>query len=359
MISLVEIGGDTPTAGIYLHIIWLKADPSQFFLYVGQSVEMQTRLDNHRSPIHRAKHPSLHYYIWDREIMDKNYAVDERFVFLLATGKVDPLLLNILEMWCCLMLQTLTRNAIAKYLPIHLIAPGAGTHLNVGIPLHQAPFSAMIDCHDPTLYHSSDSVVKQYYASLRRRFYELKFSPNAILREYYAKVIRERVISRVQTNQRDLQDFLDGSFKLAKVSSAEKGFGHQWIHLAHLNITISRRWVHLEHDAPLQVRIKLITINELETIGSFPNVYCIKAKRHDPAARLAIFVEGTSIRGQPFAGWLRTSAEKQVWKVNTLVDILEGGTMTQSRHKPRRWVVLRYENGKRDLQRLASYTSDQ
>lgn len=322
-------------------------------------MEMQTRLDNHRNPVHRAKHPSLHYYIWDRGISNENYAVDEKFVVLVDVRKVDPLLLNILEMWCCLMLQTLTRNAVAKYLPIHLVAPSAGLHLNVGIPLHQAPFSVMVDCQDSTLYHSSNFVAKQYYASLRRRFYELKFSPNPVLREYYAKVIRQRVISRVETNQHDLPDFLDGSLKFAKVSGDETGFGHQWIHLAHLNITISRKWVHLEHNTPLQVRIELITTDELGKMGNFPNVYCMKAQRYDPAARLAIFVEGTSIKGQPFAGWLRSFAEKQVLKINTLVDILEGGSMLQSRHKPRRWVVLRYQNDEGVLRRSAFYTPDQ
>ena len=73
------------------------------------------------------------------------YKVEEEFVFLSATDRVDPLLLNILEMWCCLMLQTLTKNALAKYLPANMVAPYAGTHLNIAIPLHQAPYSVMVN----------------------------------------------------------------------------------------------------------------------------------------------------------------------------------------------------------------------
>jgi hypothetical protein len=47
------------------------------------------------------------------------HEVEEEFVFLSATEIVDPLLLNLLEIWGCLMLQTLTRNALAKYLPLN------------------------------------------------------------------------------------------------------------------------------------------------------------------------------------------------------------------------------------------------
>lgn len=320
---------------------------------------MHTRLDKHRDPVHRAKYPSLHYFIWDRGIEDERYAVEEEFVFLLAVENVDPLLLNVFEMWCCLMLQTLTKNAISKYLPANMVAPYAGTHLNIGIPLHQVPFSVMVDYQDLSLYHNSDPTIKQYYASLRRRFYELKFSPISAIRDYYPKVIRQRVINRVQKNNRRLTDFLDGAEMLVKVPPRGNSFGHQEIHLAHFEITISRKWVHLEHDAPVQVRFELMSEDEFQRNGRNPKAYCMKATKSDPAARLAIFVEGTSINGKPFAGWLRSSGEMQVRKVNTLVDILEDGTMTKSRHLPRRWVDLKYQNDLGEIERRTFFTPDQ
>ena len=95
---------------------------------------MPTRLDHHhRDPEYRAKNLSLHYFVWDRGDKNKMYKVKEEFVFLSATDRVDPLLLNLLEMWCCLMLQTLTKNALAKYLPANMVAPyikraGQGEH---------------------------------------------------------------------------------------------------------------------------------------------------------------------------------------------------------------------------------------
>jgi len=96
-----------------------------------------------------------------------------------------------------------------------------------------------------------------------------------------------------------------------------------------------------EHNAPVQVRFELITKDEFRRKGNHLNVYCLKATKDDPASRLAVFVKGTSDNRAPFAGWLRSNAEKQVFKINTLVDMLECGSMTKSRHLPRRWIVLK------------------
>lgn len=320
---------------------------------------MPTRLDHHQDPEYRAKNPSLHYFVWDRGNENKMYEVEEEFIFLSATDRVDPLLLNLLEMWCCLMLQTLTKNALAKYLPANMVAPYAGTHLNIAIPLHQAPYSVMVDTQDPSMYHTSDPMVAQYYTSLRRRFYELKFSPNMALRDYYAKVMRQRVITRVQTNQKKLVKALEGVEKLVKLyPNSGVGSVHQQFLLAYFTFTISRKWVRLEQNAPVQVRFEHITEDEFRRKGNHPNVYCLKATKDDPASRLAVFVEGTSDNGAPFAGWLRSNAEKQVFKINTLVDMLEGGSMTKSRHLPRRWIMLRFQNQHGEMARKAFYTED-
>jgi hypothetical protein len=71
-----------------------------------------------------------------------------------------------------------------------------------------------------------------------------------------------------------------------------------------------------------------------------------------------VFVEGTSNNGAPFAGWLRSNAEKQVFKINTLVDMFEGGSMIKSRRLPRRWVVLKLQNQHGEIVRKAFYTDD-
>lgn len=286
------------------------------------------------------------------------YKVKEEFVFLSATDRVNPLLLNLLKIWCCLILQTLTKNALAKYLPANMVAPYARTHLNIAIPLHQAPYSVMVNTQDPSMYHTSDPTVAQYYTSLRRRFYELKYSPNMTLRDYYAQVMRQRVITRDQTNQKKLVKVLGGVKKLVKLHRNRAGSTMQQFFLGSFTFIISRKWVHLKHDTPVQVRLESITENKFRRKGNYPKVYCLNATKDDPASRLAVFVEGTSNNKAPFAGWLRTNAEKLVFKMNTLVDILKGGSMTKSSHIPRRWIVLKFQNQHSKTTRKALYTEN-
>ena len=88
-----------------MHIIWLKDDPAIYWLYVGQSFNVKARLTQHRNPIYRAQNPSLHYHVLDSQ------ATDDVFVNLSEPFEMDiknsNLHLNMLEMWCCLLFQTL------------------------------------------------------------------------------------------------------------------------------------------------------------------------------------------------------------------------------------------------------------
>jgi hypothetical protein len=127
------------------------------------------------------------------------------------------------------------KNALTKHLPPTAIAPYAGRHLNIGIPLHQVP-SYLVDFYDPTIYHTSDSKLQRYHTALRRQFYELKFSPNPILQEYYVDVIRQRVVSRAKSNGRKLEDCLNGVQKLVHAHAD----AHQSIVFFQFSITISR-----------------------------------------------------------------------------------------------------------------------
>ena len=156
-------------------------------------------------------------------------------------------------------------------------------------------------------------------------------------------------------NQKNHAKALDGVEKLVKVRK-ESGGLHQAINLGRCSFTISRKWVHLEHDAPVQVRFELITEDELRQKGKHANVYCVNATKDDPASRLAVFVEGTSEKGEPFAGWLQTNAQQKVFSINTLVDLLEGGSMTKSRHLPRRWIHLKFQNEHGEMVQKSFYT---
>jgi len=145
----------------------LRIIPTIFTSTLARSIQMKERLRCHHDPNYRRKNPSLHYYVWDLGFTDKEYEIEDQFVFLSIFQKeVDPLLLNLLEMWCCLILQTLTKNALLAYIPKGMVAPYAGMHLNVALPIYQSlQGDAVIDTLHGDLYHSNDPLVQRYIAS--------------------------------------------------------------------------------------------------------------------------------------------------------------------------------------------------
>ena len=119
--SLISVGaknaGRVPEKGAYLHILWLKLDPTVFFLYVRQSIEVSIRLRRHRDHNYRSQYPNLQYFVWDRGFDHEDFKVNKDFVFLTGLNSDDPNLLNLFEMPFSLVLQTAARNALLIYLP--------------------------------------------------------------------------------------------------------------------------------------------------------------------------------------------------------------------------------------------------
>jgi hypothetical protein len=69
-----------------------------------------------------------------------------------------------------------------------------------------------------------------------------------------------------------------------------------------------------------------------------PYTYATKALPMDPASRLGISIRNyISESNISFHCWLVTDGEKQVYKMNSLVDHIEGITMQQTMKTPRRW----------------------
>jgi len=233
-------------------------------------------------------------------------------------------------MWCCLMLQTLTKNALLAYIPEGMVAPYAGMHLNVALPIHQSlQGDATIDTLHGDLYHSNDPLLQRYYSSLRRRFYELKYSPNPLLREYYCRTIRGAQIKASATRRAKIaQAALQGMEVLVDVYP--KIFKQSFF-ISRFQFNLSRKWVHLNDGAPVEVRCDLVD-------GVHPHLYAQKSGTADPAARLGIYVEGTDSSGKAFRGWLQTNGEKTVFAMNTFVDLLEGVDLETSMKRTRRWV---------------------
>jgi hypothetical protein len=143
-------------------------------------------------------------------------------------------------MWASLILQTLSQNALLKYLPLDMLAPYAGKHLNVALPILQVTPSQVPELHDPWNYHTSDPVVREYYNSLRKQFYELKFSPNTSHREYYENVIRSAVITKYKANIENLTQVLGGIKRRVYIRSRPHGY-YQEFYINHFKFEISRK----------------------------------------------------------------------------------------------------------------------
>lgn len=82
-----------------------------------------------------------------------------------------------------------------------------------------------------------------------------------------------------------------------------------------------------------------------------PNLqmYATKALAIDPASRLAVSIEGQGAYGS-YHVWPRNPSEKCVKKMNTLVDVLEGVSLKESKGMARRWFVERRQGtSKKDV----------
>jgi hypothetical protein len=140
----LSIGGDTESnqgAGIYLHIIWPESigENQQFWLYVGQSINLQQRISDHQDAEYRRTHKALHYSVWDSEKLDN---IQSAFVTLSTFTGYDHDILqylqNLQEMWMSCIFQTLRVIDLDKFMPEKARRLWAGQHLNIALPLWQS-----------------------------------------------------------------------------------------------------------------------------------------------------------------------------------------------------------------------------
>ncbi|GMF70946.1 hypothetical protein F9C07_2161554 [Aspergillus flavus] len=107
--------------------------------------------------------------------------------------------------------------------------------------------------------------------------------------------------------------------------------------------TISRR---------LQLGVKvgdevMLQFQLTETLN--PEMYATKASIRDPASRLAVSIKGKGANGDYFV-WLKNDGEKTVMIMNSLVDALEGVSLSETKAMPRRWYVTRqHGTSKKDV----------
>ena len=108
--------------------------------YIGQSRNLRSRIRQHTDFRHRRDNPSLHYHALQRS---KSNAFGILCVLPSPSmgnhalpGMEEPdLLLNVLEMWMCLVFRTLPRQTLEEWLPPGVRREGDMGALNIQSPL--------------------------------------------------------------------------------------------------------------------------------------------------------------------------------------------------------------------------------
>lgn len=123
--------------GVYLHVIFDPNYPGVFCLYIGASMNVASRVEEHKKFRFTPSRDCLHYRIWNRP------GRQDFFVLLGGIGN-EPyrtqqqiILINLLEEVSCLMWQTLPSSVLRKALPDAISIFQPDIHLNRASPLRQ------------------------------------------------------------------------------------------------------------------------------------------------------------------------------------------------------------------------------
>ncbi|OQE16665.1 hypothetical protein PENSTE_c023G09063 [Penicillium steckii] len=342
--DLIEIGGqpdrfDGP--GVYLHILW-KFD-KLFWLYIGQSMVLKARISDHNSICHRTRHPSMHYTVWDF-----SDGIKSLFVSLASfckdtwpgvqsqpqvfEGDSKEYMLNILEMWMCCSFQTLG----AVHLPFSDSEPKpwAGRHLNIAVPLWQRfshePRDFKIDGLDRLDFqehlHSQDPMIRSWAKDLRDSYNTLRNSPSLQVRSYYFEQQRKAGLiasqGKVQLRRFEKYGILLNNRVLAKAKRTPKGG---------CSVSFGDFFFTIRNDTGIRPGDE-VSIQAFLTEHPHPDRYAQLALATDPASRLLV-----GLTSSKWEGWLSSDGDKNVFKMNTLVDIFERVPSGESRLFERRW----------------------
>ncbi|KNG86359.1 hypothetical protein ANOM_007288 [Aspergillus nomiae NRRL 13137] len=347
--SLIAIGQNPESlsdCGVYLHILWRKSNPQNFWLYVGQAAELRERIRTHNDIYRRKRNPSLHYHVWDS-------AEDIESVFVTLGFSEKPtsvktqLLLNLLEMWMALVFQTLTSVHLDQYLPESVNKLWSGNHLNVALPLWQGfteedqAVGLAVGGRMSFQQHlfSDDPTIRQWAENARDAFNDIRNSPDALLRQYYQNLLSRCRARGQEASQRrksmNIMKYLEPTKTTVKTSHEGELCE---VLCGSFRFTISQLLgLHLKAGDQVFLQFHLA--------GSrHPNAYAQLAETRDPASRLAVSISGHDAQGS-FHTWLQTQGIRNVYKMNSLVDVLEGFSFEESQKFERRWHSVRLVAG--------------
>jgi len=177
--ALKHLGGDLRHEGRAIYLNGILGVDKRLRIYVGQSSNLRVRVAQHLNFRYRRDHPSLHYYALEWSI----YNVFGVLAVLPSSGygnavpgMDDPaLLLNVLEMWMCLVFRSLPENTLKDWLPDDVLVDkkkltakeGIVGGLNVASPLDQGVEMKERDFVD--MSEENDPVVRDYLKEMQRK----------------------------------------------------------------------------------------------------------------------------------------------------------------------------------------------
>lgn len=315
--SLLEIGQDSETkkeAGIYLHILWREDETTKrFWLYVGQACVLCLRIEKHKDPRHRSKNMGLHYSVWGS-------AVDMKSAFV-TLAILDPpsstqtqLVLNLAEMWMCLVFQTLTSLHLGSWLSKNTNAMWSGNHLNVALPLWQGftdtqENKAIADAIGgrstfQQYLASEDLVIRTWAEQTRDAFNDIRNSPDPGIRNYWWDLHKDRILKAQDTwgkrKASMAQEYLEGAKALVALHSGKHGNHQTEVRAGSFRFTVSQTL-----GLDLRNRNEVILQYHL-TSTPHPHAYALSASKTDPATRLGVSIRGQDSHGD-FHCWLKAT----------------------------------------------------
>lgn len=330
-------------------------------------MSMRARIMKHRDKQHRARHPSLHYSVWDFEdVVGDIWVTLSRFPAFKLTPTGDSisrhtlqdcaLLLNLEEMFMSCVLQTLRHHHLERYLPKGTFIPWAGSHLNIALPLWQG-FSTQsgevvtrqtfIDA-----IHSSDKAVQKWAASWRNSYNSLRYSSDPLLRGYWARQMADMRNSDISPAMEGVQRAKKGRYhELLNCGGTVKVYQDSRSDRMFFNWGDGRFIFPILKDVresfPCKINEKLYFLPLLFQVPQkFP--FARQALVTDPASRLVVAVR-LERGGKQYWGWPYTRGKMAVFNMNHFVDCLEGLSLTQSRQLPRRSMV-RFQDGRKIME---------
>jgi hypothetical protein len=183
--ALKHVGGDLriETRGaIYFNGI-LGVD-KRLRMYVGQSGNLRQRVAQHLNFRYRRDHPSLHYYALEWSVynvfgvcavLPPPLSSSSSSSSLVVGMEKSDLVMNVLEMWICLVFRSLPSDTLGEWLPDdELVDKGRKTAkhgvvggLNVATPLDQGV--GVKDMPFVDLSGEVDPVIRDYLREMKRR----------------------------------------------------------------------------------------------------------------------------------------------------------------------------------------------